>query len=167
MIDVTTYAITSPFPEEYLPLMWGWLDEFREQMVDDYCPKTFEEMVEKNKRDLAHGAKVYAVIGEAGVPVGVIWGELAGDDVYLGHLVFARYALSAAEKMAATRESLRRLFAAGARKVVWQVLADNRAFLIFLRRIRAHVEGHLRDGTRRGGKLVDVVLMASFPGDFA
>ena len=164
-MSAAAYEITSPFPEEHLPLMWGWLAEFHDQMVDDSSPKTFAEMVEKNKRDLAAGAKVYAVLGQDRVPVGVVCAEHIGDQMYLGHLVFDRYTLSGIEKMAATRIALRRMFAAGARKVIWQVFDDNRAFLIFLRRLGADIEGHLRDGARRDGKLVDIVLMASFQGD--
>lgn len=152
----------SPFPEEHLPLMWKWIEEFREQMLDDNSPQSYEAMVEHSRSSLERGAKQYACLMD-GVPAGMIWGEFAGDGMYIGHLVFDREVLSSSEKLEASREALKLMFATGARKVIWQMFADNRAFRIFLKRLGAEIEGTLKQGTRRKGQLVDITLMASFP----
>lgn len=153
--------LITPFPEEHLPVMWEWLQEFRKQMVDDFCPTTFEEMVTVNQRGLDRGMKMYAAMQEGKV-VGAVWGDPIGDDQYLGHLVFDR-SLDRAAKFACARAAVFTMFATGARKISWASFADNRAFIIFLRKIGAVIEGRLRDGARRNGELVDVVVLASFP----
>lgn len=154
--------LVTPFPEEHLPLMWAWLQEFRAQMVDDYSPHTYDEMLERNRGDLANGMKMYAMVRD-GKPVGAVWGEALGDGQYMGHLVFERYTLSTAEKLEMARDAVRQMFADGARKICWQSFADNRAFTIFLRRLGAVIEGRFREATRRNGELVDIVILASFP----
>jgi RimJ/RimL family protein N-acetyltransferase len=83
--------------------------------------------------------------------------------MYMGHLVFDREGLTSKEKLELTRDAIKRMFKAGARKIIWHLYADNRAFNIFLTKLGAEHEGTLRQGTRRNGELVDVVMMASFP----
>ncbi len=157
--------MVTPFPEQHLPLMWEWIQEFACFMVDDLCPQSFEDMEAKNRIDLANGARVYAFIAEDGIPVGAVWGENAGDSVYAGHLVFDRWALRPPEKLSLARLAIQQIFKDGARKIVWQLFADNRPFHIFMRRLGAQEEGLLKKATRRNGELRDVMLMASFPGD--
>jgi RimJ/RimL family protein N-acetyltransferase len=65
-------------------------------------------------------------------------------------------------KLALTHIAIERVFEAGARKIIWQMFADNIPFQKFLNHLGASVEGRLREGTRRNGKLCDIVLMASF-----
>ncbi|KKL95845.1 hypothetical protein LCGC14_1850540 [marine sediment metagenome] len=156
------YEIVSPFPEECLPLMWQWINEFREQMVDDFTPKTFEEMIEKERSDREAGGRFYTIV-QKGTVVGFVWGEHVGDQVYAGHLVFDRDALRPAEKLEAAKLALNRFFSEGARKIRWMAFTDNRAYRIFLRRLGATFEGELKKETRRQGELCDVVLFASFP----
>lgn len=157
--------IVTPFPENHLPKMWKWLQEFSEQMVNDQCPKSYEEMVEKNRKDLEAGAKVYAIC-DRGIPVGCVWGENAGDEMYAGHLVFERDIFTTAEKLDLARQVLRLMFADGVRKIIWVLFEDNRAFRIFLKKLGAHMEAPcLRDHGRRKGVLVNVSLMASFAED--
>jgi hypothetical protein len=156
------YEILSPFPEECLQLFWRWMQEFKDQMVDDFTPKTFEEMTEKAQRDQEAGGKSYAIV-QKGTVVGCLWGEHVGDQVFAGHLVFDRDALTPREKLEAAKLTLGRFFSEGARKIRWMALADNRAYRIFLRRLGAKLEGELKKETRRQGELCDVVLFASFP----
>jgi RimJ/RimL family protein N-acetyltransferase len=158
------YEIVSPFPEECFPAFWSWMAEFREQMVDDFSPQTFQELVAKARQDQAAGGKSYAIM-QNGVVVGCVWGEHVGDRVYAGHLVFDRDSLKSAEKLEATKITLQRFFSEGARKIRWMALSDNRAYRIFLRRLGATFEGELKRETRRQGKECDVVLFASFPAE--
>jgi RimJ/RimL family protein N-acetyltransferase len=157
------FRIVSPFPEEYVPRMWTWLEEFRRQMLDDYCPQTLDDLKAKNRQDLANGAITYAVLDAKLKPIGAVWGEHLGDHQYMGHLVFDRESLTSSEKIEAARSAIARMFCDGARKICWQMFSDNRAFRIFLKRLGAEIEGNLRQATRRNGELVDVTLMASFP----
>ncbi len=158
------YEIVSPFPEDCFPAFWTWVKEFEEQMVDDFSPQTFQELVAKARQDLAAGGKSYAIMQNAKL-VGCVWGEHVGDQVFSGHLVFERDALKSAEKLEATKLTLQQFFSEGARKIRWMALADNRAYRIFLRRLGATLEGELKKETRRQGELCDVVLFASFPAE--
>lgn len=156
------FELVSPFRDDHLPKIWAWLEEFPKQMVDDFCPKNFEAMAKANREQQAAGAKQYAILHD-GELRGAVWGEHARDGIFSGHLVFDRYSLSSSEKMIMARAALKRFFDDGARKIMWEVFEDNRAFKVFLRRLGAEVEGVLRQSTRRNGILMDVTLLASFP----
>lgn len=158
-----TYKIESPCPEDKLPIVWVWTHEFWQQMVDDRTPKTFEGMVEMNRRDVANGSLQYFFSDADDRPLGGVWGVNAGDGMFLGHLVFSREAVSTPQKLEMARIAIAKMFESGARKIIWQLFADNRAFRIFLKKLGAVQEGYLKDCTRRDGVLQDVILMASFP----
>ena len=138
------------------------MQEFKEQMVDDFTPQTFDELREKESRDRNAGGRSYAILHKERA-VGCLWGESVGDQVFSGHLVFDRDALTPAEKLEAAKMTLKQFFSDGARKIRWLALSDNRAYRIFLRRLGAEFEGELKQETRREGKLCDVVLFPSFP----
>lgn len=156
------YEIVSPFPEGFLPGFWTWMLDFKEQMVDDFSPQTFQELQTKAQYDLSVGGKSYAIM-KNGTLVGCLWGEHVGDQVFSGHLVFDRDSLTPSEKLEAAKLTLKKFFSDGARKIRWMALSDNRAYRIFLRRLGAEFEGELKQETRRKGKPCDVVLFASFP----
>lgn len=156
-------TVYTPAPESMLPAVWAWMNDFSELMIDDHCPKTFDEMCLKHESDLQNGAKEYLIATDNGTPLGAIWAENAGDGMYLGHLVFSRYDLKPEQKTEVARKLIEQMFAHGARKIIWQMFAENRPFRIFLRRLGAEVEGILKQGTRKDGKLRDIMLMASFP----
>lgn len=131
-------------------------------MVDDFSPQTFEQLVLKARADAEAGGKSFAITKE-GRLVGCLWGEHVGNDVYSGHLVFDRDELSPAEKLEAAKEAMHRFFEDGARKIRWMALPDNRAYRLFLRKLGAGFEGELKQETKQGGELKDLLLFASFP----
>jgi hypothetical protein len=163
--DLMAFSLVSPFPESDIPLFWKWFQDNQGAMMDDQCPKTIEELVAKNKRDLENGALTFGVMSN-GKCAGAVWAENGGDGIYIGHLVFDS-TLPPKDKLAAAREGLVSMFAKGARKIVWQLYPDNRAFAIFLLKLGATTEGYLRRSTRKAGNVADLILMASFPEDFA
>lgn len=154
--------IVAPFPIEALPLMWKWLTEFRKEMVDDFSPQTYDELVEKCRADSEKGAKSYAIIHEGQI-VGCVWGEPVGNDVFSAHLVFERDGLNPQEKLGATQAAVKQFFSEGARKLRWMTLSDNRAYRLFLRRLGAQYEGELKLETKQNGEMKDLMLFASFP----
>lgn len=154
--------IVSPTPPEHYERVWKLLDEFRHEVLDAAAPSTLEEMIERNAKDAERGGKSFSVLKE-GQFAGAVWFEMIGDGVCIGHLVFDRFALTGAQKMAATRNVLRMMFSDGFRKVHWAFFADNRAFRVFLKRLGAEQEAHFRQHCRRDGELVDVDIVASFP----
>ena len=159
------HELVSPFPEHCLPQLWGWLAEFRKQMVDEHSPNSFSELLAKYHADHAGGAKSFAAFrtsnnGHRGELLGVVWGEHLGEDIYSGHMVFSRD-MQAWEKAEILRKALKQW---KARKVRWMMFADNRAYRVFLKRAGAVVEGTLHQEARRDGKFVNMLLMASFPG---
>jgi RimJ/RimL family protein N-acetyltransferase len=165
-IQAASYEIVAPFPEGQLVRFWQWYEENRGAMMDDNSPKTLDALREKHRRDTLAGGLSYAIY-QNGLPVGAVWGEHAGDDIYIGHLVFERDVLTSAEKFAATKDALGKMFQAGARKVAWMLYPENRAFNIFLLKLGATTEGYLRKGTRKQGAVHDLLLLASFPEDFS
>lgn len=155
-------VIITPFPEEDLPLLWKWLKEFQHQTIDDYSPKSVEQLAEKCAKDHENGARSCGILRD-GKTVGAVWCENMGDGLGAGHLVFDREApLTTCEKLESVKMCLRVIFE-GYRKVCWAFFADNRAFRIFLKKLGAQIEGCLKQNTRRNQELVDVMLMASFP----
>lgn len=159
--------IVSPFPDPFIISVWEWLQEFSPQMVDDYTPKTLEQVYQQHIVSRANGAKQYAIYSDNGQPLGAVWGELLGDDMYTAHLVFNR-GLEPKEKANLARAALKRFFQDGARKICWQCFADNLPFRNFLmRRLGAKIEGCFRQATRRNGELVDQLVLATFPEDIS
>jgi len=154
--------IVTPTPQEHYADVWKLLDEFRHEVLDAAAPANLEEMIERNKQDEARGGKSFSVLKE-GQLAGAVWFEMIGDGACIGHLVFDRFLLTGAQKMAATRNVLRMMFSDGFRKVHWAFFADNRAFRVFLKRLGAEQEAHFRQHCRRDGELVDAEIMASFP----
>jgi hypothetical protein len=151
-----------PLPQCYYPQLWNLLQQFSHQTLGDICPKSLDELIAKDKRDVENGSKDYIAFGTCGA-VGFIWAESVGDDLAMGHLVFEREGITSREKVEATREAIECMFRDGFRKIMWMFFADNRAFRIFLRKVGAVEEGILRQHTRRNGALVDAAFMASFP----
>jgi RimJ/RimL family protein N-acetyltransferase len=164
------YGLLSPFPEMILEPMWLWLQQYHDQMVDTASPQSFDEMV-AHYRDCVQddSFRSYAIVERyAGklTPVGAVWGEHAGDGIYVGHLVFSN-AVPSTQRLTLAIQAVEQFFADGARKIQWQSFADNIAYHRFLLKMGATVEGRLREGGRKsGGELTDVLLMASFPDDF-
>lgn len=158
--ETPVITVASPFPKEHL----GWLCEmtkhFSDLMIDDQSPQDLAQMEKMHAAQLENGSHQYGFLRE-GKPVGAVWFDAVGDSMYLGHLVFEPE-LSTKEKLALTHIAIEGVFEAGARKIIWQMFADNIPFQKFLNHLGASVEGRLREGTRRNGKLCDIVLMASF-----
>ena len=158
------HQLISPLPEDCLPQLWGWLAEFRKQMVDAASPETFTDLLAKYRSDHAAGAVSFGAFretgnGHRGELLGIVWGEFMGDGIFTGHMVFSRE-ISSAEKMEIAKSSLAQWTA---RKIRWPMFSDNRAYRIFLRRLGAKEEGLFHEEARREGELQDVIVMASFP----
>jgi len=153
-----SFRLDSPFPEQYLPKLWEFTEHFRQAMLDDYSPQNLEQLHEFSGRSIG-----YAVVNKSdGSLAGGLMFEPMGDDMYVGHLVFAPSGVAKEIKYAAAVMAMNRLFAAGARKISWRYFGDNEPFRRFLLKLGAEDEGRLKQATRRKGELCDVVLMASF-----
>lgn len=161
--ETSAAVVVSPLPKEHLDWLWKLCLDFSALMIDDHSPKNLAEAEQMHANQLANGSKQYGFLRDD-QPVGVVWFDFAGDGMYLGHLVFEKE-LSTKEKLAMTHIAIARLFDDGARKIIWQMFADNEPFKRFLNHLGAHFEGLLREGTRRNGELRDVMLMASFARD--
>jgi hypothetical protein len=161
-----TARVVKPYPETHASLVWTWLKEWENCTLDDSSPRSAEELAKKFQSDVSLGMRSYALIGTDGIPVGAIWFDAVGDDIFMGHLAFSKIGLTPSIRIWATQIALSDMFSSGARKIVWAVLPHNRMFINFLlKRIRAGLEGILRKQTRCNGKLTDVVMLASFPAE--
>jgi hypothetical protein len=150
-------VVEHPYPADKMKELHRWVTEFEYQMSDDTSPKTLEDVTEKYRStELSYG------IWKNGAIAGNVWAEPIGDGQFLGHLVFDKDLMSVHEKIQATKAAAKQLFNCGARKLLWQTFADNRAYIAFMRRVGAKVEGTLRKTTKRNGEYVDGVLLGLF-----
>jgi RimJ/RimL family protein N-acetyltransferase len=156
------FKVVSPMPEKHCPDLFRWMQEFEDQMLDDQSPHSLQETQKTWKREIETGGLQYFFKSPDGIPLGVVWGTNCGDGMYLGHLVFER-ALPTSLKLELAKAGIEHMFADGARKIIWQLFEDNRAFRIFLKKLGAEVEGTLKQIVRRRGELVNATMMASFP----
>lgn len=158
-METERFSMLSPFPEKYLPQMWNWLEEFRKQMVDDLSPQTPLDL-----RNYFHDGKArlsYAFLDQNGWPVGAVWAEDLGHGNYMGHLVFERAGITSQEKLEMARRALRAMFDAGMKKLWWESYVDNRAFIIFLKKLGARPDSAIpTHPTKRDGKEVKTVLLS-------
>lgn len=156
--------MVSPLPEHHVETVWEWCEYFRDEMMADNCPKNLEEMQAQNTKEVSEGGLQYFFTDDDGLPLGFVWGTAIGDGMFFGHLVFERAKfLNTSEKLAMAKQAISAMFRDGARKIIWQLFTDNRAFRIFLKKCGAEYEGCLRQMVRRNGELVDTDMMASFP----
>lgn len=72
--------LIEPFPESDYPLLWGWLNEIRENNFDDSGIKFFSDFAEDMKRRYAAGYRAIEVV-HSGKPIGVIGYEQISIDV--------------------------------------------------------------------------------------
>ncbi|MGH9468018.1 MAG: GNAT family N-acetyltransferase [Terriglobales bacterium] len=164
LADGRTFTLTAPIPREHLSTtMWDWFQAYWRLMVNDPMPQTRNGIAALIESNVAKGGKSYFARDDNKQPVGAVWGRASEDNIHIAHFVFAPHQLRREAKLAITKAALRQYFAAGARKLVWGVYPENRSCLTFLELLGAHVEGTLRQETRRDGQLMDVVLLGLFP----
>jgi hypothetical protein len=151
----------SPFPEEHLGKMWAWLQQYKTQMVDDFSPQSPDEL---KAFFSSHKGPSFAFLDGKDKPIGAVWADPLGKDNYMGHLVFERDGLTSVDKLFMTARALKVMFDGGAKKIWWESYIDNRAYLLFLRKLGAVPETSLKSmPTKRDGQSVKSLLFASYP----
>lgn len=152
--------VVSPFPLESLPRVWMWIESFRSRVADDYGPQTLDAFV-KQSIESVDSMTTWAVYrdGELGGMVSFQkWSPVLGTC----HCLFKREMWGRKTTQPALEQIAREIFATGIGKISMCVFADNKAILSLLKSLGAVNEGHYRQHTMRGGKLVDMTAIALF-----
>lgn len=159
--------IETPFPDFALPRVWTWAQQFRGRVFDDFAPATMDEFVATWR--LRIGAEPSWLVSRDGEVGGVVLfrpetpvrGEMA--------CLFKReFWLADGLVVEALRQVFGAIFFSGKEieKVGVTVFRDNAHLLHFLRLLGGEKEGVLRANTRRGGRLVDQVVIGVTRADF-
>lgn len=158
--------VLTQFEPLYGPEVWGWLQEYPDANLDDYGPRTLEELLSETARRTAAGELVRVALLD-GSPVGLIgYCPLTARTGMFHGICFARRVHGQGVARRAVAAFLRELFDAGVEKVSAAFFADNRRIQDFLNGFGACPEGYLRRQTLRHGRAVDMCLVAIFREDF-
>lgn len=156
--------VVSPFPLESLPRVWMWIQSFKNRVADDYGPKTLDQFVEKSMSEIP-SMITWAVYrdGELGGMVTFQrWSPVLGTC----HCLFKKEMWGRKTTLPALQEIAQEIFDSGVHKISMCVFSDNKAIIALLKDLGGVTEGHYRQHTVRGGKLVDMTLIALFEEGF-
>lgn len=161
---LSSIQVLSPFPPHSLPRVWGWIQSFRDRVMDDYSPRTLEQFVEKSLAD-AGALTTWAVYrdGELG---GMVSFQRWSDVLGTCHCLFKREMWGRKVTLPALEQILEQVFATGVSKIALCVFSDNQAIKALIKDLGGVTEGHYRKHTMRGGKLVDMTALALFKEGF-
>jgi RimJ/RimL family protein N-acetyltransferase len=155
--------LISPFPPESLPEAWAWLNQFPHSNFDDFGPKTYEEFVLEMDRREGMGEHTWGAVDETGEPVGIIgYRPIVAFTGCFHGVCFDKRVHGTGIAKAAVAETIRQLMAGGVEKISASYFADNHRIHAFMKRLGARNEGYLRNQTIRGGKFVDMRLIAFY-----
>ncbi|MFH1110980.1 MAG: GNAT family protein [Planctomycetota bacterium] len=159
-----TAHLVKPFPMYELPRVWLWVQQFRRQISDDFSPKTLDEFVdvemERMARQMTWGVYRDDELG------GLIVFEPSSPVAGTSHVTFRRSFWKPRTSVPAMREAYAEIFAAGYRKILSFVFADNNAIRSLAREIGLREEGVLRGQTLRNGRPVDMVALGLLREEF-
>jgi RimJ/RimL family protein N-acetyltransferase len=156
--------VISPFPTHSLPRVWGWIETFRNRVVDDFSPQTLDAFVAKSMAD-AESMTTWAVYrdGELGGMISFQrWTPVLGTC----HCLFKREMWGRKTTLPALQQIASEIFATGIAKICLCVFSDNKAIIALVKELGAVTEGHYRNHTLRNGQLVDMTAIALFKEGF-
>lgn len=154
-------TMAKPFPREHYRLLDQWTREFADQMMDDFWPRDYAALAAELDRRAA--CEITCMVAVDGSPAGFI--GYAPISRHLGAMrgvVFSRRLHGDGTAHGALREFLDARFREGVHKILCSPFADNSRAIAFLRKLGAQDEALLREHTLRGGRVIDVRLMAFF-----
>jgi RimJ/RimL family protein N-acetyltransferase len=152
--------ISTPFPNEKLPLAWTWLHEHPKSNFDDYGPKTFEHF-EHEMFNRGQIEKTWLVAN--GKPCGIVaYLPIAKDIGTLHGICFARKSCTHEQKILAMKNIFSEIFDSGVRKICASHFADNIYISTFLFELGFKREGILKRHTLRNGVEIDMIQVALF-----
>jgi RimJ/RimL family protein N-acetyltransferase len=149
-------VVECPFPDVALPLLWNWIEAARNQVADDFGPRTSAEFIEQERARVGQVA-TFAIYRdhELGGYCRVVPTSEITCDV---HCIFSKSFYGYQTTLPALNELARQLFEAGIERITMSTFAHNAAIRALLKRGGAIEEGRLREGTRQDGRPVDVLI---------
>lgn len=154
--------VVSPFPFHALPKLWRWTESVRSRIADDFFPETLDAFVEYWERLELGGRRSWGFALEGvlrGAAVSARTGAICCDI----HCVFERKHWPQDRTRQAMRLVVDELFSDTPNnrieKISTMAFADNNSLTAIVRSFGGTREGLLRNHARRGGKLVDVMML--------
>jgi RimJ/RimL family protein N-acetyltransferase len=160
-------TISRPFPAYALPRVWGWTQESRRQVADDFSVQTLDEFVSRWEAAERVGRWSWGVWrdGELG---GAVTSMQISPVCADAHCVFKRSFWGHATTAQALKLIFDEIFAREeTQKITTQAFADNHALLGLVRKLGFQKEGVLKQQTRRAGQMIDVAIIGLTKGGFA
>jgi RimJ/RimL family protein N-acetyltransferase len=147
-------SVSSPFPFEALPRVWGWIANLRDRISDDFSPQTQGEFVES----MAAGWErwlTWAIRGDSELG-GLVTFERFNAWIGTAHIALKPDFQGKGMAMPALRTTFAAMFATGIGKLIFYPFEGNLAVGSLLVNLGAKREGCLKGQTLRGGKPIDV-----------
>lgn len=138
--------------------MWRWIGEFKHRMADDSFPETLDAFIDRWDSFEKAGRKSWGIrkAGEfGGVAVSNVTGMVTRDI----HCIFRKDFWGRETTLPALTLIFEEMFSGGTEKLSTMAFADNNSMAWLMRAMGATKEGLLKNQTRRGGKLVDMVML--------
>jgi RimJ/RimL family protein N-acetyltransferase len=165
---VADVYVSTPFPDWALPTLWSWMQGFRDRVMDDFCPQTLEEFVER-----------WGEAATARQSWGVYRGHELGGAVVVQqlnpvaaetHCAFKKDFWGRATTMPALRMVYGQLFGQGVMRISAHVFEDNHQLRALAKALGAVEETPhkrpMRNCTMRNGELIGMRILALFPDEF-
>ena len=146
-------------------MTWQWAQPFLRFMADDYGLADVDALIKAAETIEARGGKTWGVLRN-GRLCGWLGFELANSITGIGHCLFAKWAWGRETTDVAIRMCLAEIFALGYERVSCPFLATNQGIRALLKRVGMRDEGTLRNYTRCGGVVTDMVMTGIVKADF-
>ncbi len=129
-------TVSSPFPPHAWPLVWQWIQGFRDRVADDFGPQTIDEFVAAMLARVVP-EESFAVYrdGELG---GLIWLQRLSPVLAHSHMVFRRSFWGREITHTTVYQVFAQAFDAGIQKIESEAFQDNHAIRSLARRHRRH-----------------------------
>lgn len=153
--------LVNPFPPEFHDHLYQWMMQFPERTMDDFWPSDPQDFADAIKnRSLTE--ETFLIV-EDGSPVGFI--GYCRVTPHLGSLrgvCFTQEVHGNGTPLRALRKLLQMEFDCGVYKVMAFPFSDNPRAIAFYKKLGAMEEGIFSKHTLRGGKAIDLQVLAFF-----
>jgi len=146
--------------------VWQWLQEFPLANFDDFGPKSVADLVIDVQRRIARGERVWVAWRNC-APIGIIGYAPVNSYCGMFHgICFAEEWHNTGVAQAAVGKVIDEIFATSQQKISASFFRDNERVHSFLHGLGFTFEGLMTRQTLRGGKPVDMLLLALFKEDW-
>lgn len=155
------FSLTLPFPTEYYPNLFEWVNQYPERMMDDFWPKNLKDFT--TVIETRNNTEQTILVKEGDCPVGFVGYMDCNEHVgSLRGVCFDKTVHGSGIAKCSVRQILQSQFDRGIHKINAFPFVDNTRSIAFYYSLGAKYEGVLREHTIRNGKLTDLLCLAFF-----